>query len=46
MDASMILSIIGIALACYSLGYSVRGLAESSRKRNNQRSDTDKNGSC
>lgn len=46
MDASMILSIIGIALACYSFGYSVRGLVESSRKRNNQRSDTDKNGNC
>lgn len=46
MDASMILSIIGIALACYSLGYSVRGLVESSGKRNNQRSDTDKNGNC
>ena len=28
MDASMILSIIGVAFACYSLGYSVRGLVD------------------
>lgn len=28
MDASMILSIIGMAFACYSLGYSVRGLVD------------------
>nr|DAP95614.1 MAG TPA: hypothetical protein [Caudoviricetes sp.] len=39
--ASTILAVISICIGCYSLGWSLRGLAESFANRDNQRDQAD-----
>lgn len=39
--ASTILAVISIGIACYSLGWGLRGLAESFANRDNQRDKAD-----